>query len=133
MKYVVDASVAVASLRPNEPLQSAAVAFLSPLLKGHDTIVVPAIFRIEVAASLARVGFTSEQVERFVGAFLARATVVTIGPVRAARIERLAVATRLRAADAIYVWLAARDGIPLVTADAEIQQRAAVTCQVMTL
>jgi predicted nucleic acid-binding protein len=46
MKYVLDASVAVASLRPNEPLHAAAVAFLSPFLKGRDALVIPAIFRI---------------------------------------------------------------------------------------
>ena len=38
MKDVLDASVAAASLRPNEPLHGAAVAFLSPLLRGHDAI-----------------------------------------------------------------------------------------------
>jgi predicted nucleic acid-binding protein len=58
MKYVLDASVAVASLRPNEPHHAAAVAYLAPLLKGRDAIVVPAIFRIEVASALARARFT---------------------------------------------------------------------------
>jgi predicted nucleic acid-binding protein len=132
MRYVLDASVAVASLRPNEPLHAAAVAFLSPLLKGDDAIVVPAIFRIEVASALARAMFTPAQVARFVGAFVARATIVTIGPRRAIRIERVAIATRLRAADAMYVWLAAREGIPLVTGDAEVQQRAKGACRVVS-
>ena len=131
MKYVLDASVAVASLRPNEPLHGAAVAFLSPLLRGHDAIVVPAIFRIEVASALARAGFTPVQVDRFVDRFLANAAVVTIGPKRARRIQRVAVATRLRAADSTHVWLAEREGIPLVTADQEIHQRATARCQVM--
>jgi predicted nucleic acid-binding protein len=132
MRYVLDASVAVASLRPNEPLHAAAVAFLSPLLKGDDAIVVPAIFRIEVASALARAMFTPAQVARFIGAFVARATIVTIGPRRAIRIERVAIATRLRAADAMYVWLAGREGIPLVTGDAEVQQRATSACRVIS-
>jgi hypothetical protein len=38
MRYVLDASVAIASLRPNEPSHAAAVAFLTPLLKGVDAI-----------------------------------------------------------------------------------------------
>jgi predicted nucleic acid-binding protein len=80
MKYVLDAPVAVASLRPNEPSHAAARAYVSPLLAGRDTIVVPSVFRIEVAAALARAGFTSAQVGRFVNAFVARARVVTIGP-----------------------------------------------------
>jgi predicted nucleic acid-binding protein len=131
MKYVLDASVAVASLRPNEPLHGAAVAFLSPLLRGHDAIVVPAIFRIEVASALARAGFAPVQVDRFVDGFLANAAVVTIGPKAAQRIQGVAVATRLRAADAIYVWLAETRGIPLVTADLDIHQRGAARCQVV--
>jgi predicted nucleic acid-binding protein len=131
MKYVLDASVAVASLRPNEPLHGAAVAFLSPLLSGHDAIVVPAIFRIEGASALARAGFRPAEVDRFVRGFLANAAVVTIGPKRARRIQGVAVATRLRAADATYVWVAETEGIPLVTADQEIHQRAAARCQVV--
>ena len=130
MRYVLDASVAVASLRANEPNHTRAVTFLTPLIKGIDSIVVPSsIFCIEVASALARAGFAMREVERFVAAFLARADVVTIGPVRARRIQRVAVTTRLRAADAMYVWLAAHEGLALVTADLEIHERAAAVCQ----
>ena len=132
MRYVLDASVAIASLRANEPLHVAAVRYLSPLLRGLDAIVVPSIFRIEVASTLARAGFLPAQVARFVGGFLARATVKTIGPRRAMAIQTVAVAARLRAADAIYVWLAEEEAIPLVTADREIHQRAAGRCQVVS-
>ena len=131
MRYVLDASVAVASLRPNEPLHAAAVAYLTPLLKGLDDMVVPSVFRIEVASALARSGFTPSQANRFVAGFVGRSTVVTIGPGRSRKIQGVAVATRLRAADAIYVWLAETEGIPLVTADREIHQRAAGRCQVV--
>jgi predicted nucleic acid-binding protein len=79
MRYVLDASVAVASLRPNEPHHAAAVAYLSPLLKGLDSIVVPSIFRVEVASALARACFTGAQVARFVNGFVAHATVVSLG------------------------------------------------------
>jgi predicted nucleic acid-binding protein len=132
MKYVLDASVAVASLRANERLHAASVAYLSPLLAGHDSIVVPSIFRIEVASALARAGFTAAQVGRFVGAFLAGARVATIGPKRAIDIQAVAVDTRLRAADAVYVWLAQKEGIPLVTGDREVQQRGSSRCQVVS-
>jgi predicted nucleic acid-binding protein len=132
MRYVLDASVAVASLRPNEPAHAASVAYVSPLLRGVDAIVVPSIFRIEVASALARSRFSALQVRRFVRGFLARATVVAIGPRRALEIESVAVATRLRAVDAIYVWLAEARGLPLVTADEEIHQRAAARCRVVT-
>ena len=131
MKYVLDASVAVASLRPNEPHHAAAVAYLSPLLKGLDSIVVPSIFRVEVASALARAGFTGAQVARFVNGFLAHATVVTLGPKRTRDIQAVAVATRLRAADAIYVWVAEAEGMPLVTLDQEVHQRAAARCRLL--
>ena len=35
-------------------------------------------------------------------------------------------ATKLRAADALYVWVAQRDGVPVVTVDDEILTRAAI-------
>jgi predicted nucleic acid-binding protein len=131
MKYVLDASVAVAAFRPNEPLHAVCVKRLTPLLKGHDSIVVPVIFRIEVSSALARSGFTAAQVERFAGSLLSYATEVAIGPIRAQRIQRVAVAARLRAADAIYVWVAHQKGLPLVTADEEIRQRASALCHLV--
>ena len=84
-----------------------------------------------MASALARAGFTPAQVARFVNAFLTHATVTTLGPKRARDIQAVAVATRLRAADAIYVWLAETEGVHLVTLDQEIHQRAAGRCQVV--
>jgi predicted nucleic acid-binding protein len=40
-------------------------------------------------------------------------------------------ATRLRAADAIYVRVAQHESLPLVTADQEIQQRASARCRMV--
>jgi predicted nucleic acid-binding protein len=39
--------------------------------------------------------------------------------------------TRLRAADAAYVWVASRAGLPLVTADQQILARAVGHCQAL--
>jgi predicted nucleic acid-binding protein len=75
-------------------------------------------------------GFAPVRIDRFVQGFLANATVVTIGPKAAERIQAVSVATRLRAADAIYVWIAEKLGLPLVTADPQIHERAAARCQV---
>jgi predicted nucleic acid-binding protein len=44
--------------------------------------------------------------------------------------SQLAAATRLRAADAVYVWLASKEAVLLVSSDAEILQRGAAVCQV---
>ena len=58
-------------------------------------------------------------------------TIVTIGPVHARRIRDMAIASRLRAADAAYVWLAARELAPLCTLDAEMAQCGGAFCQVI--
>lgn len=127
MNYVLDASVAVAACRPNEPHHRAARSRIAALLTGADDIVVPALFVVEVASALARAGWPKADIDRFVDRDLAARTIVTIGPRRARLIASLAVATRLRAADAAYVWVAARHALPLVSADAEILQRAGLS------
>jgi predicted nucleic acid-binding protein len=103
-----------------------------PLFAGRDEIVVPAIFDVEVVSALVRRGASPASVERFFEKHFAARTLVTIGPraVRAAR--ALASTTRLRAADALYVWVAAREGLSLVTLDAEVLQRGAPVCKVQT-
>lgn len=128
MRYVLDASVAVAAARPQEPSYVAAFARVSRVLAGLDEIVVPAIFQIEVASALSRTGFAEKWVNAHVEHLLSSATVVVLGPARAKRIQRLAMTTKLRAADATYVWLAGREGIPLVTLDGEVLRRGASVC-----
>lgn len=59
------------------------------------------------------------------------AAVATIEPLGARRIRDLAVASKLRAADAAYVWLAARAAAPLCTLDREMGQRGGAFGQVI--
>ncbi len=126
MIYVLDASVAVAALRDGEPGHTAALRRCMPLFAGRDEIVVPSIFDIEVTSALVRRGVTPDRVAAFFDRHLASRRLVTIGP-RVVRAVRTVVnATRLRAADALYVWLAAHEGVPLVTTDHEIIQRASL-------
>lgn len=124
MKYVLDASVAVAALRDTEPSHSAALKHCLPLFGGRDSIVVPVLFDIEVASALVRRGIASDSVTRFFERHFVQRTLVTIGPraIRAAR--RIVDQTRLRAADALYVWVAQHEGLPLVTLDQEVLSRA---------
>ena len=131
MRYVLDASVAVAFLRPTEALHGRAVAFVSPILTGTHTLVVPSIFGVEVTAALARASFPREKIRRFVGAFLVRSTVVTLGPIGMRNAARVAEVTRLRGMDAIYVWVAQREEIPLVTFDRDVAVRATGACEVI--
>jgi predicted nucleic acid-binding protein len=132
VKIVLDASVAVAAARPNEPSHAAARARVAEVLAGNDEIVVPAIFPVEVGAALARVGEPAAAVCTYVDMLMSvAAEVVTIGPVRAQRIRDMAIASKLRAADAAYVWLAARSSAPLCTLDREMAQRGGAYCQVI--
>ena len=132
MRLVLDASVAVAAARPNEPAHVAARALVTRVLGGHVEIAVPVIFGIEVGASLARVGEPIEGVQAYVEALMrVTAELAAIGPRRAKQIRDLAIASRLRAADAVYVWLAAREGVPLCTLDREVLVRGSPFCRVV--
>ena len=88
MKYVLDASVAVAALRSQEPQHASALRRCLPLFAGRDEIVVPAIFDIEVVSALVRRGAAPASVDRFFEKHFASRKLVTIGP-RAARAARL--------------------------------------------
>ncbi len=126
MTYVLDASVAVAALRKMEPGHRAALRRCLPLFSGTDDVVVPAIFDLEVASALIRRGVGADRVVAFFADHLSARRLVAIGP-RAVRSARATVnATRLRSADALYVWVAARESLPLVTADEEMIERASL-------
>jgi predicted nucleic acid-binding protein len=95
-----------------------------PLFAGRDEIVVPAIFELEVTAALTRRGLERTRVAGFLAQHLAQRTSVTIGPRAIRGANRILAKTRLRAADALYVWVAAREELPLVTLDHEVLARA---------
>lgn len=124
MSFVLDASVAIAAARPVEVGHARARAIVDRVLMGAEAIVVPAIFGIEVVAGLARRGHDVAAAEAYVDALTSEpAETLTIGPIRAARIRRAAAASRLRAADACYVWIAQRRGLALCTLDGDILSR----------
>ena len=126
MTYVLDASVAIAALRGGEPGHREALRRCMPLFAGRDQIVVPAIFDVEVTSALVRRGIAPDRAAALFERHLVSRRLVNIGP-RAVRAARTIVnATRLRAADALYVWVAAREGVPLVTTDREVMLRAAL-------
>jgi len=130
VRICLDASVAVAAQRPGEPSHAISRARVNRVLAGTDDIVVPAIFPIEIAAALSRNGVDPKVVIGYVDALLAHAELVTIGPRRAPLIQAVAMATKLRAADASYAWVACREKVPLITLDAEVLTRAAPVCAV---
>jgi predicted nucleic acid-binding protein len=128
--YVLDASVAVAAVRPSEPSHRAARARLAALLTGTDAIVVPAIFDVEVTSALVRAQASGASAQEYLERDLGARQLVTIGPRAARAISGVAARTRLRAADAAYVWVASSRGLPLVTLDEEISKRVGTLCQV---
>jgi predicted nucleic acid-binding protein len=128
--YVLDASVAVAAVRPGEPSHGAARARLASLLAGIDSIIVPAIFDIEVTSALVRGRASIAAVREYLERDLAARELITIGPRAARVISGVAARTRLRAADAAYVWVASSRGLPLVTLDREMAQKVGTLCQV---
>jgi predicted nucleic acid-binding protein len=128
--YVLDASVAVAAVRPSEPSHRAARVRLASLLAGIDSIVVPAIFDIEVTSALVRGGAAIAVVNEYLKRDLAARELITLGPRAARAISGVAARTRLRAADAAYVWVASSRGLPLVTLDLELARKVGTLCQV---
>jgi predicted nucleic acid-binding protein len=133
MRLVLDASVAIAATRPKEPSYGGARATIDRVLQGIDTIVVPAFFAVEVSGALARQGLPEGDIRAIIDP-LTRPPheVVTIGPKRARAAERVAIACKLRGPDALYVWLAVREGVLLCTLDREILTRAAGYAQLIT-
>jgi predicted nucleic acid-binding protein len=130
MRIVLDASVAIAAQRRAEPSYAASRARLIRFLTGADTVVVPSFFVVEVSGALARLGFDPKAIVRIVDRLTAPPhEVVTVGP-RAARAARaIAIRAKLRGPDALYVWLARREGAPVCTLDREILTRSARFCQ----
>jgi predicted nucleic acid-binding protein len=130
MRYVLDACIAVAAMKPREPLHAEAKRRIERLQAGEDELVVPSLFTAEVASALTRNDVNPDRVAAFLSELLAEATVVTVGPKLSWQIARVAMRTRLRGGDAAYVWLASREGVALVTADDEIIARASALCTV---
>jgi predicted nucleic acid-binding protein len=129
---VLDACVAVAAARPAEPGHAASKRVVARILDGTDEMTRPAIFSVEIAAALVRRGEAAAAVNDYVDALEAVATrIVTIGPRGARSIRGIAMACSLRAADATYVWVAARAGATLCTLDAEMLERAGALCRVV--
>src|SRR5262245_21690866 len=130
---VLDASVAVAALRNTEPSHAPALRRCMPLFAGHDEIVVPATFEIELTAALTRRGLEPSRIAEFLERHLAQRRSITIGPRAIRGAKRILGVTRLRAADALYVWVAAREELPLITLDEEVLARAGLAGVTVTL
>jgi len=132
MRIVLDASVAIASERPLEPGHQAARARIVRVLSRDDEIVVPPIFAAEVAGALVRRGHKESNIRAYLAALTAKPNhVKTFGPRASRLIADIALRSRLRGADACYVWLSIHDGLPFCTLDREIAHRAGPLCSIL--
>ena len=102
---------------------------MAGILRGEGELIVPAIFSVEVAASLARVGEPAPAIRAYVEALLRAAEQSSVA---ARRARKTAMRWQLRAADALYVSLAAWENLPLCTLDREMGQRGASACEVIS-
>lgn len=127
MSAVLDASVFVSAVSPAERRHALARALLDRLPPATPWLV-PALFRVEVLAALARRGESAELLDLIDA--IVRGPRYWAAPLDAAlldRAARVAREARLRAYDAVYVALALERGVPLCTLDAELGERAAAT------
>ena len=119
--WVVDASVWVSRYIQTDVNHTASRAWLYQHLSRHHVVVAPTLLLVEVAGAVARRTGDAERTEQIVRTLrelsALRWVAVTVG-VRD-HSTQLAARLRLRGADAIYVALADRLRIPLVTWDRE--------------
>jgi predicted nucleic acid-binding protein len=123
--YVIDASVYVADIRPEEPHHAEARAFLSQVFVETPSVYLPVIVLPEIAAAIAR-GTSEPALARRLTAVLQRVSHFEFVPV-SADLARLAAALasdyRIRGCDAIYVALARERGARLITLDQQQRDR----------
>jgi predicted nucleic acid-binding protein len=113
MRYVLDASVVVAAVRPSEPHHLAARARLLSLFTGQDEVVIPAIFDAEVTSALVRGGAPPTICAAYIDSDFAARRMITLGPCASRGVVAIVHATKLRAADASNVWVAFLRGLSL--------------------
>lgn len=133
MTWVLDASLVVAALRKSEPAHAQALKCCTPFFSGQRTFVVPGIFDAEVTSALVRRGVKASRVQRFFRHYLRTRRLITLGPRAVKATQAVIATTKLRAADAFYVWVAAREGLPLLTLDEDVLRRAPLAGVVATM
>jgi predicted nucleic acid-binding protein len=121
----LDASVFVASCRPQEPGFHTARALLHVIRDAGTPLIEPAILPVEVAAALSRTGDDPTQALEYAETVMALPylTLLAVDERLARHAAKMAAVHGLRGADALYVASAARYGARLVTLDKEQLRR----------
>lgn len=132
--FVVDASVWVSRYMASETSHEVSRAWIEACLDGGELLVAPSLLLPEVAGAVARrtgvsgLGMRAASlIARLPGIRLVRLD-MELAPLSA----DMAAEHHLRGADAVYIALARRLGVPLVTWDREQREGAAGLLRAMT-
>ena len=123
--YVVDASVWVSRFVPPDAQHEVSRLWLEALVERGGLVLGPSLAPVEVAGAVARRTGLFEMGAR-VASLIQRLPNVRLVPVDAELAQlgvEVAAGLRLRGVDALYVALARRLGVPLVTWDQEQRER----------
>lgn len=132
--FVIDASVYVSRLRPEEAQHAESARLLEAVAARRATVLCPEILLPEVAAALAR-GLDDPDFAYRAAAHLRRLPghrFIAVDRALSGLAARLAAERRLRGCDAIYAALAQREGVPLVTWDEQQRKSAAPVLEALT-
>jgi len=123
--YVVDASVWVSRFVPSDAHHEPSRAWLRAQIDQGETIAAPALTLAEVAGAVARRTGLPELGARAVSLLqrLPNTRLVPLDAQLAQLSASLAAELHLRGADAVYIALAQRLGVPLITWDQEQRDR----------
>ena len=129
---VIDASVWVSRFVIHDPNHAASTRWLAMTSSTEGLLAAPTLVLPEVAGPIAKITGSPRLAQRVV------ARMLSVGGVRIVALDReladgaarLAARLRLRGADAVYVALAERLGLPLVTLDAQQLERGASVIEV---
>lgn len=131
---VIDASVWVSSLRPDEDHHRVSLEWVVGWTSSYRLLSVPAHFPAEITGALGRQRVDRHYTLKVLSEILS-APPFTIHPIAVALGERaahVALATGIRGSDAIYVALSEQLTVPLVTWDREQLERAGQIVEVLT-
>ena len=132
--FVLDASVLIAAVLPNEPFHPDANALMRRLTDVGACLYVPTIAFAEIAAAIARGAGDEQLALAVVAQYATRADLHQIGVDVALGVlaTETAARQRIRGCDAVYVALAHTEQAILVTLDGQQRERAPAGITVRT-
>lgn len=130
---VIDASVWIGALHVQDAHHAASTRWLNQHLTGATQLVTPTLALAEVAGAIRRRTGSVASGNRVIAdiAALPGLDLVPLDIALASEAAALAADRALRGADAVYVAVARRLGLPLVTWDEEIHTRCAGVIRVV--